>query len=243
VLLHPDAEQREVLGDVVLIAFSKWIGDRVPSADEPALRPILRLTFPHYDNHPCVEWFGIDELSSDLVPIGTITPSPQEQKLAQDGVGWFDAYMKKPLQQWRWDNDRAALIAEEEAEKQREAEAEKKCQEERKRYLRSLTLHDLREYSFLTRWKKYPPPKATRESRKVLRNAVDSLVELGPAATKQKKLAILQQCIESINNLDEKLDHFIETQEREDICEEFDAIVHAAGLGKLKNLADRWRDW
>jgi hypothetical protein len=36
---------------------------------------------------------------------------------------------------------------------------------------------------------------------------------------------------------------FIETVEREDICDEFEAIVHACGLGNYKDLADRWRDW
>ncbi len=54
-------------------------------------------------------------------------------------------------------------------------------------------------------------------------------------------MAILKQCIESFNNLDAEMD-FIETVEREDICEEFEAIVHACGLGAYTDLADRWRD-
>jgi hypothetical protein len=36
---------------------------------------------------------------------------------------------------------------------------------------------------------------------------------------------------------------FIETTLREDICEEFEAIVPACGLGGYKDLADKWRNW
>ena len=55
-------------------------------------------------------------------------------------------------------------------------------------------------------------------------------------------MAVLQECIEAFNALDAEL-HFIETGEREDICEEFEAIVHACGLGGHEDLADRWREW
>jgi len=71
---------------------------------------------------------------------------------------------------------------------------------------------------------------------------VEALVELGPRASESNRMAILQRCIESFNILDAKM-HFIETVEREDICEEFEAIVHACGLGAHKDLVDRWRDW
>ncbi len=55
-------------------------------------------------------------------------------------------------------------------------------------------------------------------------------------------MAILQDCIESFNELDAEM-RFIETIEREDICEEFEAIVHACRLGNYEDLASRWRDW
>jgi hypothetical protein len=43
--------------------------------------------------------------------------------------------------------------------------------------------------------------------------------------------------------LDVENRHFIETVEREDLCAAFDEIVHACGLGKHVDLADRWREW
>jgi len=68
------------------------------------------------------------------------------------------------------------------------------------------------------------------------------LLKLGPRASEKKRMAVLQHCIESFNELDAEM-QFIETIEREDICAEFEAIVHACGLGHCKGLADRWREW
>jgi hypothetical protein len=73
-------------------------------------------------------------------------------------------------------------------------------------------------------------------------NTVNELLELGRNTSESERMAILQHCIESFNALDAEM-RFIETIEREDICEEFEAIVHACGLGAHKDLADRWREW
>jgi hypothetical protein len=72
-------------------------------------------------------------------------------------------------------------------------------------------------------------------------NTVEELLKHGPRASEKERMAVLQQCIESFNELDAEM-QFIETVEREDICEEFEAIVHACGMGHHKDLADRWRD-
>jgi len=98
-----------------------------------------------------------------------------------------------------------------------------------------VTLDDLRGHTFFANWKDYPPLKVIRASRKVMAITVEALVELGPRASESNRMAILQRCIESFNILDAKM-HFIETVEREDICEEFEAIVHACGLGAHKDL-------
>ena len=56
-------------------------------------------------------------------------------------------------------------------------------------------------------------------------------------------MAVLQECIERFNSIDAEMDHFIETIERDDICEEVEAIVHACGLVAHEDLADKWREW
>jgi hypothetical protein len=36
---------------------------------------------------------------------------------------------------------------------------------------------------------------------------------------------------------------YIDTTEREDICDAFDLLVYACGLKRRKNLAEKWRNW
>jgi hypothetical protein len=48
--------------------------------------------------------------------------------------------------------------------------------------------------------------------------------------------------MEAFNKLDAQME-FIETEEREDICEEFQAVASACGLGPKARLADKWRKW
>ncbi len=76
-----------------------------------------------------------------------------------------------------------------------------------------------------------------------MKHTIEQLLELGLDAPEEERLAILQRRIESFNELNAQFGRFIETQEREDICEEFEAIVHAGGLGSYENLGDRWREW
>jgi hypothetical protein len=56
-------------------------------------------------------------------------------------------------------------------------------------------------------------------------------------------LDILRRTTERFNELDEATDHFINTIEREDICERLSDLVHLTGLEGLDELADYWRDW
>jgi hypothetical protein len=155
---------------------------------------------------------------------------------------WSDSLTLQPLAQWKWDNERDAVLAQDVIKQKNDAEARRKAQRAREEYLEQITLDELCERRFFPTWKEYPPPKAIRASRKVMANTVQELLELGSRASEKERMAVLQRCIESFNELDSEM-QFIETVEREDICEEFEAIVHACGLGGQKDLADRWRDW
>jgi hypothetical protein len=130
-------------------------------------------------------------------------------------------------------------LAEDVIKQKKDREAREKAQGERDQYLERITLDELRGRRFFPNWREYPPPKAVRASRKLMTNTVENLLELGPGASERERIAVLQQCIESFNELDVEM-QFIE---REDICEEFEALVHACGLGHHEELADRWRDW
>jgi hypothetical protein len=242
VLLDASSERaKEWGGDAVLVACSSWIGNEIPSADDPALRPILHLNHHAWVNDPRVLWVS-DVPPADLIPIGTIEPTPEERAFPCMTFGDWSGLTVQPLAQWRWDHDRAAVIKKDAVDEKEEAEVRQHARLEREQYLERVTLDDLRGRRFFPNWKGYPPAKAVRASRKVMADTVEELHLLGPEASEEDRLAVLRRCIESFNGLDAETE-FIETVEREDICEEFEAIVHACGLGRHADLADQWREW
>jgi len=87
------------------------------------------------------------------------------------------------------------------------------------------------------------PQAALRATRQIFRDTIDAIIASGPEAPEATVLATLRGCIVSLNALDVQHGGFIETLEREDLCEAFKEIVHASGLGHHENLADEWREW
>jgi hypothetical protein len=80
VLLDISSERsKQWNGDTILVACASWIGYQVPRADDPALRPILHLKHHSWDNKPNVLWVS-DEPPPDLIPIGTIEPTPKSKQ-------------------------------------------------------------------------------------------------------------------------------------------------------------------
>src|SRR5262249_29383488 len=153
VLLDTNSERsKQWNGDTILVACSSWIGDAVPRADNPALRPILHLKHHVWDNKPNVLWIS-DEPPQHLIPIGTIEPTAEEQGIPCMAFGSWTCLTFQPLAQWRWDHERDAVLAEDAIRQKKEAEARSKAQRERERYLERVTLEELREHRFFPTWK------------------------------------------------------------------------------------------
>lgn len=228
--------------DSFLVVASPWIGRAPPELTEPRLRDILILTHHSWDNHPEALW-TIDPLPGSFKLLGVVEPSPNEELMQCPSFGEWSTLALQVLLQWRWDNDREALL-EEDAEEEKRRTVERATEARRRReYLEDLTLEALRRKKWLKTWTSFPPAKATSACRKNFRDTVDALIRLGPEAKREEVLAILQACIERFNSLDATMGHFIETVEREILCEEFEEIAHAAGLGESEDLADKWREW
>lgn len=71
---------------------------------------------------------------------------------------------------------------------------------------------------------------------------------LGTDADPEDQLAAFEQAVEALNDLNDEIDGLIETGEREDLCELFNAISVAVGLdpadyGDGEGVASEWRDW
>jgi hypothetical protein len=225
----------------VLVACSAWISDKIPSAADPGVRPILHPTHHSWEGEPKLAWISVAVLP-DFIPIGRIEPTAEETAIDCGTFANWSSMSIQPLLQWRWDNERDSVLREDEKKKAEATDRQTAAADQRKAYLASVRLDDLLNHEFFPRWKDYPSRRAIRESRNAMATTVRGLIDVGGSATKEQRSAILQSCIESFNRLDEEL-HFIETVEREDICDEFEVIVHACGLGNHENLADRWREW
>lgn len=225
----------------VLVACSAWVGGDIPRPDDPALRPILRRTHHSWAGALEMAWVA-EPVPPDFVPLGRIPPTAEEVATPCGTFSGWSAMAEQALMQWRWDQERAAVLEEDKVKQAEAAVLREKAAAARRAYLAGVTLAELSARAFFPRWKANPPAKAARASRDLMAATVRRLTELGEAAGEEERRAVLRACIGSFNELDARL-RFIDTVVREDICEEFEAIVHACGLGRYVDLADEWREW
>lgn len=86
-------------------------------------------------------------------------------------------------------------------------------------------------------------------ARAIFDKLIGDLISLGPDATDKQKLAKFKAAVIALNDLNEELDEcFIETGEREELCELCNAICSAAGMDPAKygdgeGPASEWREW
>jgi hypothetical protein len=178
--------------------------------------------------------------------LGALTPSPRERAAECWSWGRWELFALQALLEWRWKHDRKALLAEEARRKAAQAARDADAEARRRARLAGQTLEGFRRRRFLASWSRppaYPTPELTRASRALLQDAVERLLALGPGARQASKMKVLRECVDAFNRLDEENDHFIETDEREDICEHIEEIAHACGLERRAAQAHGMRDW
>jgi len=225
-----------------LVVASPWIGTEPPDLADPVLREHLILTHHSWNKATAISW-AIQKVPRDFRLLGTLKPTKDELALDKGGVSTWAYFPLQVLLQWRWDNDRDALLGEEKMKKDLERiERERNAIREKERIAR-LTWDDLRSKQFFPTWKSYPSKKLTRASEVIMQQTVEDLQKLGESGSRTAKRNILKECIERFNQLDGENKHFIETVEREDICNQFYEIAHVAGFDDEPNLADEWREW
>jgi hypothetical protein len=97
-------------------------------------------------------------------------------------------------------------------------------------------------------WEQYSEENCMK-AYKIFDDLVDGLIQKGQNALEKDKVKLFKKCVLALNDLDEELDNcFIETTEREDLCELIDKITIAAGLNPEdyadgEGLSDEWREW
>jgi predicted house-cleaning noncanonical NTP pyrophosphatase (MazG superfamily) len=103
---------------------------------------------------------------------------------------------------------------------------------------RSVSLEDLRQRTFFEEWSEYVEPANLRKARRIVRDLIDELI----AAEGNDVAAFdaFRRAVDRLNDADEE-DQFIDTIEREDLCDVLDQIAAAAGFNDYD--LEAWRDW
>lgn len=206
-----------------LVVTSAWIGDTPPGdLTDPLLRTPLVLTHHSWSGVPNLSWVS-EPLPADAVPLGSLPLKREERSTTCATFSGWEAHRVQVLLQWRWDHEREAVQADE--------------QEAQVGY-RPLPvgLEELRRRKPFPNWTGYPAPAEIRLSRRIVRDLLDELIALGQDGDEAEKLDAFRGAVERFNQTD-----FIETVEREDICEALEEIAEAAGLGDY-DVTDS-RDW
>jgi hypothetical protein len=224
----------------VLVAASPWVGTQPPDLGDPRLREILCTTHHSWQGDPCVSWVT-SPVPATFTRLGEIAPA--EVEAASGSMSWagWGSFPLQVFAQWRWDHERDKVLAED-AEAERAAVAAR--EEERRAYrpLPAQTLEDMRRRAPFAGWAGYVDPPALRGARRIIRETIDALIELGPDAPEPARIDEIRHCVDRFNLLDED-QQFIDTIEREDISELLDELAGLVGLDDYDDALTGTRDW
>jgi len=82
--------------------------------------------------------------------------------------------------------------------------------------------------------------KATDEILDTYINRLEGSVD---KVSEQDILEYVQEIVIGLNELNEQFDYFIETLEREELCEFIIKAANAAGLETEEDITEEWREW
>jgi hypothetical protein len=193
----------------------------------------LILTHHNWTAVADVDWVG-DPVPAAAVPLGKLDLTPEEAAIGSRGWSAWAAHPLQALLQWRWDHDRAAVLAEDERKEQEQQAARLEAEFGYRPLPQSLD--ELRRQRVYPGRNEYPSPEEIRLSRRIVRDLIDDLIALGPDAAEADKFDAFRRAIERFNETD-----FIDTAERDYLGELLGDIGDAAGLTDYDVIA--WRDW
>ena len=82
--------------------------------------------------------------------------------------------------------------------------------------------------------------KATDEILDTYMNRLEGSLD---KMSEQDILEYVQEVVIGLNELNEQFDYFIETIEREELCEFIIKAANAAGLETEEDITEEWREW
>jgi len=223
-----------------LIATSPWIGRELPNPEDPLIRQTLILNHHNWKNTPECVWVW-DLIPEEYVVIGQIALTDEDHAVSSKAYGGWENVPIQVFLQWRWDYDRAAVLAEDEKAATAKAQARQAATEAREQYLKKLTLENLDGHDWFSKWSSDRAELPIPESRKLISDLVRSL-RSQPKVTKAMATKLLRATVQGFNKLDASR-QFIDTIEREEIYEVLEQVLCAARFPQLIDCVENWRDW
>ena len=80
-------------------------------------------------------------------------------------------------------------------------------------------------------------------TNEVLNSYINSLKKLGDNTTEEDILEGVKEVVINLNELNEKYDYFIETMEREELCDFIIEAARIAGFESEEDITEEWREW
>jgi len=259
-ILRPETTENQPKDSSVVYIVLGGVFPAPPNIDEiKDLGPLVRerfmygqlTTFERMSKNPpkkyarnAADAFGDPNLL-EFSLVGTLALSDEERILGENNASysvWRFASVDAEGE-WRWAHDREKLLAEHELQKQ---ENERRKQAEKERFenrLSKLTWEILLDESLFERWVE-SPPFPSRDFKDALvariRTSIRDLQAMGEKYPRAKVRKILKTLVHDITLLDQKFDHPIETEEREEIYGVFDDLTF---LSKQRALMEEIPDW
>ena len=225
-----------------LVAASTWIADTAPALKNSAVRKILVLTHHNWANRPEMLWVS-EPPPKEFQKLGQIEVSREDMGAKCGFYGAWTSLAIQPLLQWRWDNEREKVLEEDAAEKALEASKHAEASRVRAEYLAKLSLADLIGKDLFPKWDEYPPEAAKEGCQRIIQSFIHNLNTSSKSLTRDFVCEELKSCVQELNRFDSKQKHFIETEEREDLHEVLEQVLHAAKFPDLAESIEEWRDW
>ena len=242
-------QNRKIDGDdCCFVVCLSHIGEKAPTEADNIKVEVLVCDHHGIEPKACPLW--VDELPpKEFVFIG-MSDVPNDHPLLQPRrkyesfrFGGWESFHYDALTQWRWENDREAMLAEEAEEdriaKERQAAALAEIEQER----RSMTLEKLVKYTFFPDWDDYPPKLVKTKCRRAMRALAKALIGLGASPKTADQKVEFQNCVMHFNKLNSKHEEIGDTAVREDIVDAICLFEHAAGYKNLPEQIDAWREW
>ena len=226
----------------ILIAASDWIGKEPPSLADSSIRRLLRLTHHNQSEEPAILWVA-EPPPSEFRLLGCIDVIAEDLKVASESYSGWLWFSYQSLSQWRWEHDRESVLVEDAAKKILETEKRMEAAQRRASYLSTVPLAKLLAKDLFPSWKNYPRKKAKVGCQNIIRKFISALEAAAKPLGADFVAAELQVCVEAINQLDSDNAGFIESIERDDICDVLEVVLNAAKHPELAGRIGDWREW